>query len=73
MWTGFLPYSAILKKSSREHQNANGFNIIFPHRVMKEGMFILQKIQRINEGVWKHGQLETMILLKVKKMESTLP
>lgn len=43
MWTGFLPYSAILKKSSREHQNANGFNIIFPHRVMKEGMFILQK------------------------------
>lgn len=73
MWTGIIPYSAILKKSSREHQNANGFNIIFPHRVMKEGMFILQKIQRINEGVWKHGQLETMILLKVKKMESTLP
>lgn len=48
---GLLPYSAILKKSSREHQNANGFNIIFPHRVMKEGMFILQKIPRINEGV----------------------
>lgn len=58
MWTGIIPYSAILKKSSREHQNANGFNIIFPHRVKKEGMFILQKIPRINEGVWKHGQLD---------------